>query len=83
MSMRSSSGPGNLARVPEALARGARADAARIAEEAAGAGVHRGDQQEIAGKSAGPAHAHEVHLFFLQRLPDRFEHVAPELGELV
>ncbi len=53
-------GAGELARVAGAFARVAAAGAARIAGEAAGARVHRRDEQEVAGEDAGPADAHDA-----------------------
>src|SRR5262249_61504725 len=55
----------------------------RVSGEAAGTGIHRRDQEEIAGKDGRAAHANQTDAFFLERLPDRLQHVPPELGKLV
>ena len=67
----------------QALAVVAGADAPRISYESTQAGVHGGDEEEIAGEDECPSDPHEVNALFLERLADRFEDVASELGELV
>ena len=58
-------------------------DAPRIAEEPAGARIHRGDEQHVARKDGGALRADDRDPALLERLADRLEHVAPELGQLV
>ena len=63
--------------------RRARARAIRRPGEPARARVHRGDQLEPRREDGRPAGPGDRHPPFLERLPERLEHVAIELGQLV
>ena len=76
-------GAGDAAPVAEQLLVAAQAGAARVAQEAARAGVHGGDQLELGRVADGAPGPGEDHVPLLERLAERLEHVAPELGQLV
>ena len=82
-SMRSSSGP-QMRPMYFSTAMGAHLHCVlRVAQEAARARVHRGDQDEVGregGRVGSPADGHAA-LF--ERLPERFEAAAIELGQLI
>src|SRR5262249_56578022 len=55
----------------------------RIAGKAARAGVHRREEQKFTGENGGTADAAEADPPFFERLADRFEDIAPKLGQLI
>ena len=75
--------PGELSPVTGALREIAAAGAHRVSREPAGARVHRRDEQEVARVGIRAAHAHDRNALLFDRLADRLENVAPELGKLV
>ena len=72
-----------LARVANPVAGRAGAGMSWIAEEPAGARVHRRDEQHVAGKDGGRLRPDDREAPFFERLADRFERVAPKLRQLV
>ena len=83
MSMRSKSGPGDLAHVAFDLGRRAVAGPPRVAAIAARAGVQGGDEHEVRRKGRavqGPADRHRA---VLQRLAEDFQRAAIEFRKLV
>lgn len=74
---------GQTPRVTVLLGRGAVAGAPPIAAVTARAGIHRGDHHAAGGKRDRSVDARDRDLAFLDRLPQRLEHVASELGQLV
>jgi hypothetical protein len=65
------------------LVRQASAVAFRVAPEAAGARVHRGDENEPRGIRRGAPGARNRDRAFLERLAERIENVARELSDLI
>lgn len=63
--------------------RGAGALLNRVAEKAAGAGVHGGYQHEIGGKGEGALGPADGDGFILQRLAEHLQDPAAELGEFI
>ena len=57
--------------------------AARIAEVSAWTRVHGGDHRESRGIGQGPGDAGQVDLAVFQGLPEHFQHMLPEFGQLV
>ncbi len=76
-------GPGELAAIARDLVGRAATLAGRMAEPAAGTGIHRRDELEAGGKFGAPGGAADVDLPALQRLAQGFEHAALELRKLV
>ena len=75
--------PADATHVALRLARRAAAGAHRIAVPATAAGVHGRDElqpRRVAHRTVGP---HDLHGAVLERLAQRVEHVAVELGQLV
>ena len=75
--------PRDAAAIAGDSVRRAMAAAARMAEPAAGAGIHRGDELELGGKRALPRRARDVDHAGLERLAQHFEHAAIPFGQLV
>ncbi len=65
------------------LQRVAFAGVAGVAEVAAGARVHGGDQHEAGGKGGGVEGTRDGDRALLERLPEDFQAAAIELGQLV
>ncbi len=76
-------GAGDAAPVAKQLLVPAQAGAAGVAQEAARARVHGGDQLELGRVVDGAARPGEDHVPLLERLAQGLEDVAPELGQLV
>ena len=81
--MRSRSGPGDPGSIARDLVGRAAALARVMAEVAAGARVHRGDELEARGKVGLARRARDGDAARLERLAQHFEHVAAELRQLV
>ena len=75
--------PGDLPAVARHVARRARAGVPRVSAEAARARVHRADEEEAGREGARPGGARDGDDAVLERLAQRLERVAPELGQLV
>lgn len=75
--------PAHALAVPEDRPRKTLAEVRRIARVPAGTRIHRGDQRETSGKRHRPRRPTDQNVPVLERLPEMFEDVARELGELI
>src|SRR5262249_6375641 len=75
--------PGESCEVGAARLRRAPAPARRMAQVAARAAVRRADQERTRREPRAAARSRDAHATVFERLPQRFEDVATELGELV
>ena len=82
-SMRSRSGPESSASIAGNLCRRAAAAAMLVAEEPAGAGVHRSDEHEPGREDGGSRGTSDRDAAFLERLAQHLEHAPIELRHLV